>query len=391
MRFHITDPHADIALLELRASRICCEEFQDFLSNLGAGAGQVAGEVAGDAADTGGGLLDLAQYFGPIGTESFAEAGLSALPDALGGVTDAIGSGGLDALYDVGGQYFGQTGSALTDLLASTGGGGGGVPGVDFGGSGGAGGVAAPGASLTSGAVAPVAPVLTGAAPGGVAGGAPWGGETLAPEKVAAALEMPATPTVSPAVDPGAAAAGGAGVAGGAGAGKTAPGGIAAFFRDNGPLMAAIAGGAGIGKQLLSPSVVPGQAEALANAKAAAAAAQGMIPAVTTGELPAGAKLSIQNALNDTTTAIKAKYAGLGLAGSTMERQDIAAAGERARAMEFDMAKQLTQLGLNAASISNQMYQQIANVVLAEDRGLQDALSAFAQAMGLGGGLRRVA
>lgn len=371
-------------MYEQRASRLCCDDFGEYLSQL-TGA---ALPVAADVAEAGGGLVgDIAGSAGTFGGLDLGNLVInnSGVGDFLSGLPAAAGSAGIIggapdlANLFINNDAISGAGGFLSNLIPGGGGGGADIPN---------------GPSLTSGSImpaaaAPAAPVLSSpSGPSGVGSGAPWtSGEVSAPtdDPTAILAASGGVQGASPAVAAAPAAA----------AAVTPPtpptgGGINGFLRQNAPLLSLLAGGASIGKQLLSPTAVPGQANAEALAKAAADVAKQNMGALN-GELPEGAKLSIANALKDTTTGIRAKYANLGLSGSTMEAQDIAAAGERARAMEFDMAKQLTQLGLNAANISNSMYQQIANVALAEDRGLQDALAAFAQAMGLGGGLRRVA
>lgn len=347
--------------------------------------------VAADVAEAGGGLIgDIAGSAGTFGGLDLANlvidnsgAGnfLSSLPAAVGSAGVIGGAPDLANLF-INNDAISGAGGFLSNLIPGGGGGGSSIPNGPTLSSVGA---SLPAASAGGGGAAPVLSSPSG--PSGVGSGAPWSsGDVTAPTDDPTAILSSAggIQGASPAV----AATPVAGVAGTAPPTPPTGGGIGGFLRENAPLLSLLAGGASIGKQLLSPTAVPGQANAEALAKAASDVAKQNMGALN-GELPAGAKLSIANALKDTTTGIRAKYAGLGLSGSTMEQQDIAAAGERARAMEFDMAKQLTQLGLNAANISNSMYQQIANVALAEDRGLQDALAAFAQAMGLSGGIRR--
>ena len=73
-----------------------------------------------------------------------------------------------------------------------------------------------------------------------------------------------------------------------------------------------------------------------------------------------------------------------------MEGQDIAAANERAAAERFKIASDVTQQGLQAAGMADSVYAQIAQLQMSQDTQLRDALTAFSQALGLGGGLMRM-
>lgn len=115
--------------------------------------------------------------------------------------------------------------------------------------------------------------------------------------------------------------------------------------------------------------------------------AENLVPTVSTGQLPPGAQTGINNALKDAQTAIRAKYANLGLSGSTMETQELNAAKDRAEAMTFQQANQLTQTGLQALGMTGNagaLYNEIMNAQLEQDQNLQQALANFAAA-GSGG------
>lgn len=100
-----------------------------------------------------------------------------------------------------------------------------------------------------------------------------------------------------------------------------------------------------------------------------------------TGKLPPGAEQMVVNSTNDAKTAIRSKYAAMGMSGSTQETQDLAGADERAAALRFQIADQVTQTGLNALGLADSFYTQIAQLQLSQDQELQGALSSFAQAM----------
>lgn len=66
------------------------------------------------------------------------------------------------------------------------------------------------------------------------------------------------------------------------------------------------------------------------------------------GKLPEGAQASIDMNTKANIAAIKSKYAGMGMSGSTAEAQDIATAKQSALAQSFAVSQQLAQEGLSA-------------------------------------------
>ena len=110
-----------------------------------------------------------------------------------------------------------------------------------------------------------------------------------------------------------------------------------------------------------------------------------------TGQLPAGAQQEVNNALHDAETSIKARYASLGLSGSTEEQQALTAAQQQSTAMQFTIAQQMAQQGqaaVNSATadlgLQEQVYSAIMNATLQQDANLSNAISGFASAVGQG-------
>ncbi len=116
----------------------------------------------------------------------------------------------------------------------------------------------------------------------------------------------------------------------------------------------------------------------------------GAIPAESSGTLPPGAEQFVTNAQKDEESRIRGSYASLGLSGSTMEAQDLAAVSERAAAQRFQIASTVTNQGLQAAGQAGGAFDTIARFQLAQDQGLQEAIAAFSSALGYGQGLERV-
>lgn len=162
-----------------------------------------------------------------------------------------------------------------------------------------------------------------------------------------------------------------AGGAAAGGAGGSFLDSVLGFAKDNPVLTTA---GIGIGGQLLGPSLAnlttptyPGQQELEKNA--------GLLNKQATAALNGGLTPASQNALNDAITTIKAQYANLGLSGSTMEAQDIAAAKERA--IGSSVNEGLTELGL-----STDMYDKIMGYAMQNDNELSSAITGLMGQLG---------
>lgn len=137
------------------------------------------------------------------------------------------------------------------------------------------------------------------------------------------------------------------------------------FTKDYGPLLGMGATGAGVLKQLLQPGGVealsPLQQEQLNLMRQQQQTAQQYMTGQVTPEMQ-------QNLMNQTKariTAIKNKYAKLGMSGSTAENQDLAAAQAQATQQLGQMQAQMIQtgaqmMGLPAVAISRLTAQQDA-------------------------------
>lgn len=279
----------------------------------------------------------------------------------------------------VGGSLLGPELGVSGALGGAVGGGLGGVLGNEFGGHGGVGG------DLLEGGL--------GALGGGLAGNsiADWAG--VSPGATSAAggsslnnlLQSMGTGSAASASIPsvavgstGAAASGGAAGAAASGAGGSWLDQALGFAKDNPVLTTA---GIGIGGQLLAPELsqltaptYPGQKELEANAKT--------LNSQATSALNGGLTPASQNSLNDAIATIKAQYANLGLSGSTMEAQDIAAAHERA--VGASVNEGLTELGL-----STDMYDKIMGYAMQSDNELSSAVSNLLGQLGSAAGSQR--
>lgn len=116
-----------------------------------------------------------------------------------------------------------------------------------------------------------------------------------------------------------------------------------------------------------------------------------LISAESTGVLPPGQSVMVQQALNDNIASIKSKYAQMGLTGSTMEQQDINAAKNNAVSLSAQLASQATQTGLSEMGTANSLYTQLADYQLQQDAALQSSISNLAGSLGVGAGLASIA
>lgn len=256
-------------------------------------------------------------------------------------------------------------------IAGAVGGGLGGVLGNEFGGKGGIGGDLLEGGLGAAGGyfAGPSLASLTGTTPGPEAAGSGGLDDLLKNIGTGSAAEA-SIPAIGASAAPGVATGAlGAGAAGGAAAGGL--GGIGDFFSKNPALLA---GGVGLGAQLIGGSSTPA-AETALNKNAKLLGQQGT--AGVNGQITPSAQI----ALNDAITSIKSSYANSGLSGSTMEAQEIQAATERAIATS-------SQQGLQELGLSNDLYSSILGYEQKNDQQLSDAISNLMSSIGYGQGAK---
>jgi len=284
----------------------------------------------------------LAQYAAPVAGAALGSIGGGAL-----GFSPAIGGALGGALGGFAGGEFGGAGTKGSLLEAGLGGAGGYFAGPSL-------------AELTG-----VMPE-----PGAVAGSGLSGSSSiddLLKNMGTGSAAEASIPSIGAAAAPGVTT--GAGAAAGAGAGAAGGfGGIADFFKNNPAL---VAGGVGLGAQMLGTGNADPAAEKALNAQAK------QLGGLGSAGLSGNLSPSAQVAYNDAVTTIKAQYANMGLGGSTMEAQDIAAAKERAVSAS-------AQEGLQELGMSNSLYGAILGYQQQQDSQLSDAISNLMQSIGYG-------
>lgn len=129
---------------------------------------------------------------------------------------------------------------------------------------------------------------------------------------------------------------------------------------------------------------VPGMTQ---NAGLASSAAASLVPSMQTGVLPPGEQNMVSRALQDNQNSIRAKYAQMGMSGSSSETQELEAAQQNAQAMSAQLASEATKTGLSALGTSQSIYDELAKLNLSSDQALQNALANFAASSAGGYGL----
>lgn len=182
-------------------------------------------------------------------------------------------------------------------------------------------------------------------------------------------------------------------------------GGINSMFTQH-PILTSL--GIGAAGQLAAPALrglinpVPqqGALQGLAGQEAALAKQQGQYgqqlqQPLLTGQLPADAAQKVDNAFNDAVNTVKARYASLGLSGSTMESDAIANLTKQKTALTFDIAQQMATTGAQAISsassafgLQDQVYQSLMQAQVQQDAALQSAIASMASAAALGGAIQ---
>lgn len=217
-------------------------------------------------------------------------------------------------------------------------------------------------------------------------------------------------PTIGPSASGGApldlaapnAAATGATGADAASAAGSGGGGILDYFKKNPALLASLGIGAGgiVASPVLSKifNKVPQEAQLnqLAGQESALAAQQNnlgttLTDPLVTGKLPSGAQQEVTNALNDAISTTKARYANLGLSGSTMEADAISNIQNQSTALTFQIAQNMATTGqaaltgaANALGLEDQVYTALMGAQVAQDTALKNAIAAFAGAAASG-------
>lgn len=144
--------------------------------------------------------------------------------------------------------------------------------------------------------------------------------------------------------------------------------------------------GIGLAKDLLAPSTPKGLNAIASEASAAQAQGQVLQNYLATGTLPPAVQTSINAATKNGITAIKAKYASMGVApGSSAEVNDINQLQQNAVIQGATLADQLLQQGISETQLSAQLYNDLVSTNTAQNTQTGSAISSLASALAGGG------
>lgn len=142
--------------------------------------------------------------------------------------------------------------------------------------------------------------------------------------------------------------------------------------------------GAGLGAAALAGNKQSGAEKDLSSiAGSQSATGKKLISDAQAGILPPGMDASIEQQTNDAVTAIKSKYAQMGLSGSSSETQAINQIRQQAGQQRAAQLQEILTQGLSALGAAGGTDQSIVQNQLSQDKGLYETLIGLA---GLGGG-----
>lgn len=349
-----------------------------------AGLGALTGGVTGGAIGGFGGLAGDALGIG-------ATAG-DALAGAAGGALGAGITGGNPLTGTIGGAASGLT----TGLLSGT------TPGGAS-----AGGTTAPGASapaLAAPSGTPLTDLTAGLDPGSVTAGtanigsasaSPGGisnitgtgaGTDIGAGSLGAGGALPGTPAgtnliTGQAGTPAAGGSGGPSTISTAIDNPTSGNILKALGANAGPLVA----GAGLVANLAGNQTLPGQNEIGELAGGLQTQGAQLESYIKNGTLPPGAQQGIDQATKAAQAAVRSKYAANGMSGSSAETQDLNNVTEQAQAQQFQEASALLNEGINATSISGELYAEMMNFDQKQSAATGAAIASLAGALAGGG------
>jgi hypothetical protein len=141
-----------------------------------------------------------------------------------------------------------------------------------------------------------------------------------------------------------------------------------------------------------APNPIPGMANVNQIAQQSQTQGQILQSYLTTGTLPPAVQASVDQATQDGITAIKSRYAGMGVApGSSQETQDIARLKQNAVVQGATLADQLTQQGISLTELSAQLYNNLVGYNSALNQQTGQAITSLATALAGGGNTLKLA
>lgn len=106
---------------------------------------------------------------------------------------------------------------------------------------------------------------------------------------------------------------------------------------------------------------------------------------INNGTLPPGAQQWVNQQTAGQKASIRAKYAQLGMNGSTAEQQELNNVDAQATSQMFTIASQLLNTGVSETNASGTLYNYLMQAQNADSKEMGDAIQNFVAAMGGGG------
>ena len=156
---------------------------------------------------------------------------------------------------------------------------------------------------------------------------------------------------------------------------------LSSFAKNNGW----IAPAAGlVGNAILSQKKLPGQQQISDIAASTKAQADQLESYFNNGTLPPGVQASINQSAEANKASIRSKYAQMGMSGSSAEAQDLQSANQQAQIAGTNYSIHLLETGIKESGSAANLYTQIMQDSLQQDKELGAALSNFGMAFGTG-------
>lgn len=144
----------------------------------------------------------------------------------------------------------------------------------------------------------------------------------------------------------------------------------------------ALVGGAGLAYNMMQGNKeLEGTGELRALAQQANERGQRYSSYLESGQLPAGAQAGLTQATEAAKAAIRSKYAGMNMSGSSAEQQELNSVDMQAQAQGFNMASNLLRTGVQESGIAADLYRALLGLNAQREANTGKAISSFASAM----------
>jgi hypothetical protein len=165
-------------------------------------------------------------------------------------------------------------------------------------------------------------------------------------------------------------------------------GGVLGTGISGGQALGAGISGAGLLYNMTRSNSIPGQSAISGEATTLGNEAAQLQNYVTSGTLPPGVNTVLQQVQNQMAQQIKAKYAALGMSGSTGEQQDINNAALAVQSQGATEALNLMNQGVSLSNLSGQLLTTLLNTNVQQNNQTVTSIGQLAAALAGGSGNR---